>query len=986
MAGTSDHNPFVGPRPLEEGGALYGRTREIEELFDQLNAQRVVVLHSPSGAGKSSLVQAGLVPRLRQARFDVWPPIRVSYAAADLPAGANRFLVSALQSLENELPPERQRTAAELSGLDLATYVRSRPRRKGRAGKRVVLVFDQFEEILTSSPRAVAERLAFFDSVGRALDDGDLWALFVIREDYLGAIAPFRDRIPTHLTNAFRLDLLTRAGAREVAVRAAQEGGRTFAAADLLVDELAKVRVQQPDGTETEEPGIYVEPVQLQVVCRRLWEALPPDTAVIDASHVAAHADVSTALAGYYALAVARAAGGDAGAEREIREWVGERLIVAGIRTPVRRGVERSGGLSNRSIEGLVDSYLVRTEQRGGATWYELAHDRLVAPIREDNAAWDAAHLHPVQVQARLWSEGRRAAGLLLTAAALADARAWLATNAARLTPDEAEFVARSRELRASERRQRLRERVFLGVILVALLLAVGFGASALVLLGRATASQAAAVKARDEAVTDRQRAVQATEEARRAEEEAKRQAEVARRAELEALGAQQEASAQAELAVLARADAEARRMEALAAEGEALEAARAAKASEARAVDTFRMQAVSTLGADPAAALPFLALVADPDAVPGWSDQARDLLARPMPVNVLRTGARGAASTTAVGVSGAHDLVVGATGGGDVLAWRAASAGTPEVLVAGLARVRSLVVAPSGDRAAWISDIGTDRVGYGKGSLWRADGAGAVALGKGAAEGVWALAFASDGTLGVAGSDGSVGALAPGGLNAAPVVAPGALEQRVFGLAWVGGGHRLVIAGSSRLWTVDADAGGLAALTELEPGQYVRQLGASADGELVAIATESGRVFTGSLDGGAALQDLGARGVSAIAFVGRAHSLAVGFQDGRVGHYGPSEGGLSRQPVWLLGHSGAISALAASGDGERLVSASADGTVRVWSTPPAVSPAAADVAAEVRQRASLVCIQPEERTRFLGEAEAQAVDAARTCVSGLGL
>ena len=56
--------------------------------------------------------------------------------------------------------------------------------------------------------------------------------------------------------------------------------------------------------------------------------------------------------------------------------------------------------------------------------------------------------------------------------------------------------------------------------------------------------------------------------------------------------------------------------------------------------------------------------------------DQARDLLARPMPVNVLRTGAaRGAASTTAVGVSGSHGLVVGATSDGDVLAWRATSA-----------------------------------------------------------------------------------------------------------------------------------------------------------------------------------------------------------------------------------------------------------------------------------------------------------------------
>ncbi len=77
-------NPYPGPRPFVAGEKLYGRDREVTKLFYLLSAERIVVLHSPSGAGKSSLLNAGLVPRLRAERFYPWPTIRVE------PAGGAR--------------------------------------------------------------------------------------------------------------------------------------------------------------------------------------------------------------------------------------------------------------------------------------------------------------------------------------------------------------------------------------------------------------------------------------------------------------------------------------------------------------------------------------------------------------------------------------------------------------------------------------------------------------------------------------------------------------------------------------------------------------------------------------------------------------------------------------------------------------------------------------------------------------------------------
>jgi len=71
-------NPYVGPRAFETGEKLYGRDRESRELLDLLIAERIVLLHSPSGAGKSSLVQAGLIPGLREQGFRVLPVVRVN--------------------------------------------------------------------------------------------------------------------------------------------------------------------------------------------------------------------------------------------------------------------------------------------------------------------------------------------------------------------------------------------------------------------------------------------------------------------------------------------------------------------------------------------------------------------------------------------------------------------------------------------------------------------------------------------------------------------------------------------------------------------------------------------------------------------------------------------------------------------------------------------------------------------------------------------
>ena len=604
-------NPYPGPRSFQRGEKLYGRELETAELLDLLIAERIVLLSSPSGAGKTSLVQASLIPVLEAEGFRVLPVMRPGLpdprrgdpsvvapapvaqgghgdtaptvveqgghgdigvlregTALTAAAPANRYTLSLLLSLERELPEAEHTPLAELASTSLAGYLDHLPTspEEGRRGD--VLIFDQFEEVLTVDPTDRDAKLAFFEQLGQALRVRNRWALFCMREEFVASLDPYLRPIPARFDKGrrYRLDLLGPDAAREAmqrppadqdpavaliarAIADAQQHGElpafdvpliklgrpkgsapgeytcsaaieseraadrapltiaqaivsrigqsdflvgaqvasnglihlrlderrladhprvtfTDAAARKLADDLRRAHVQQPDGTTAATLGQYIEPVQLQVVCRRLWDGLTPDDMTVGLDDLAAVGDVDTALRSYYADTV-KAVGERAGVrERAIREWFDRQLITeAGIRGQVLKGCERSpdgnDGLDNAAVKRLEDAHLVRSEQRRGATWFELAHDRLIAPVRADNAAWFKAHLSTLQRRAALWEDQKRPDGLLLQGEPLAEAEEWAAAQTEPLEPREMDFLDASQKARVrAEREQRQNRRI----------------------------------------------------------------------------------------------------------------------------------------------------------------------------------------------------------------------------------------------------------------------------------------------------------------------------------------------------------------------------------------------------------------------------------------------------------------------------------------------------------------------------------------------
>ena len=459
------------------------------DLLSLVIAHRAVLLYAQSGAGKSSLLNAGLIPMLVQEGFDVLPTARLrgiepvgglegdmTRSASDrdrVPGPERVFNIYAFNTVVRLTPTA---DPASLLSTTLDAWFTGRPHSKDEYGddRPRLLIIDQFEELFTAYPECAKQREVFMQQIARALEaDPLLRVLFAIREDYLAGVDPFATLLPEHLRVRYRMERLGPEAACSAVVEPASALGRSFAegAADQLVAQLLVTWVEDADGKTRSIPGECVEPVQLQVVCKRLWDMLPADVKEINAELIGSLGNVDEALREFYETALKKAVSEPEVTEKMLRTWFEKKLITSsGTRSTVHRDKDDTGGLPNATIDRLEEAHIIRAEQRGGARWYELTHDRLIQPILESNRRWTAALPGVQQISERYeakaddWAQHGRQETLLLAEADLAAAQGCL--NCGGEVSDRLEsYVSASRaklERDATLKIQRMRDRAIL--------------------------------------------------------------------------------------------------------------------------------------------------------------------------------------------------------------------------------------------------------------------------------------------------------------------------------------------------------------------------------------------------------------------------------------------------------------------------------------------------------------------------------------------
>jgi len=453
--------PYVGPRPVRAGEPFYGREDEFAGLMDKLLPGGVALLHSPSGAGKTSLIQAAVVPKIVGHGFQVCGATKPRFSAlrVNLPPPsdfkvANRYVFSVVNGLVGHLVDRHEAATMTIEDALL------RFAQEADQDSRQMIVIDQLEEILTLNPADIEGQLEFFIQLGTCLRRGRRWALLAMREDYMGALSRFKRYFPNELRVTYRLDFPDIKAATDAMQKPAADCGVTFTddAAGELAADLRQVRTDNGGDSAVTSP--YVEPVLLQVVCDRLWRVLSkdPEFTAIKAEDLAKVRPFDKTLSRYYRSVVKEAVRKDPDAERNVRDWIGQHLIS---KQGMRRTTLSLPAVKNHDevVRALSESYLIRDDPRPGGTWWELSHDMLVLPIAQDNDSWRLSYLAPWQVLAEEWQRSDRNRGFLLRGAQLQEARSL--ARWAELTDLEKAFLGESQRTAADESRlARLQDQV----------------------------------------------------------------------------------------------------------------------------------------------------------------------------------------------------------------------------------------------------------------------------------------------------------------------------------------------------------------------------------------------------------------------------------------------------------------------------------------------------------------------------------------------
>jgi tetratricopeptide (TPR) repeat protein len=379
---------------------FYGRDDEVGELARRVQRKLLTILFGQSGLGKTSILRAGIVPRLRaQGYCPVY--VRIDYSA-DSPAPSEQIKQAIYRAT---LTSGRwTQPGVAVAGESLWEFLHHRDDVLRDADGRTViplLIFDQFEEIFTLAqgddfgrkraaqfledladlvenrpPKALEAKLEQDDAAVEGFDftRGDYRILIALREDYLAHLEGVKATMPSITQNRMRLARMTGEQALDAVLK---PGG------SLVNQEVAESIVRFIAGG-SELRNAEVEPSLLSLICRELNNArIAQGRREISADLLAGSRD--TILSEFYERALADQPQG-------VRKFIEDEMLTeSGFRESLAE--ERvakafaAAGASPDALAALVNRRLLRVEERLDLRRVELTHDVLCSVVKASREA-----------------------------------------------------------------------------------------------------------------------------------------------------------------------------------------------------------------------------------------------------------------------------------------------------------------------------------------------------------------------------------------------------------------------------------------------------------------------------------------------------------------------------------------------------------------------------------------------------------------------
>ena len=154
-----------------------GRKRDIEHLLERIARPdyKLIVIYGYSGVGKSSLVQGGLLPAVKQRHIGVQDvlPIQITHY--------NHWIKQLVNLLINALKQKNIKTENQEYSFDNILKLLQQCE---ASNLRILLIFDNLEELLSIEKSSI-KRKAFFEFLGKCLNILSVKIIILLRQDYL---------------------------------------------------------------------------------------------------------------------------------------------------------------------------------------------------------------------------------------------------------------------------------------------------------------------------------------------------------------------------------------------------------------------------------------------------------------------------------------------------------------------------------------------------------------------------------------------------------------------------------------------------------------------------------------------------------------------------------------------------------------------------------------------------------------------------------
>ncbi|MDC8446663.1 MAG: hypothetical protein LV471_12175 [Nitrosomonas sp.] len=383
-------HPWPGLASYDESSShfFFGRSEEARELLRMVRLAPLTVLYGKSGLGKTSLLQAGFFPLLRNEHFlPVY--LRLDYS----PSASLPLLLQAATKLQTALASAKIECTPWNNNESLWQYLHRRDLEiwsKDNFPLTPVLVFDQFEEVFSrgegnahyiqsnlnsladlienrfpdelADNRADRHRLSSLDLITRRYR-----IILAFREDFLPEMESWKEQVPSLLRNRLRLLPMSRARAIDAVARAGTA---------VLAEGVAEPLVNFVGNLDSSRPSVapVIEPVLLSLCCYQLNQRRSPGGKIDTPLLQQAGQDI---LQDFYDEALH-------GMPERIPEFI-ETYLIQGNQYrgsyPVEQALQDKF-ITREQLSILADKYrLLRIDQQQGANRIELIHDRLVSVV-----------------------------------------------------------------------------------------------------------------------------------------------------------------------------------------------------------------------------------------------------------------------------------------------------------------------------------------------------------------------------------------------------------------------------------------------------------------------------------------------------------------------------------------------------------------------------------------------------------------------------